>query len=222
MPEGEVEVEQLSVRLRTSALALGVLGLLGAFTRPVQANDWAHWRGPEHTGVSRETGLPDTWSADPKENLVWKAPHGGRSTPIVQNGRVYIINVAGSGVTTQERVMCFDADTGAVVWEHKFNVFLTDIVADRVGWTHVVGDPETGNVYAHGVQGLLFCFNRDGKVLWSHSLTEEYGRVAGYGGRLASPIVDGDLVILSMLNASWGELASWGDASWAEYASWGE
>ena len=79
--------------------------------------------------------------------------------------------------------MCFDAKDGKVLWEHKFNVFLTDIVSDRLGWTNLAGDPETGNIYAHGTQGLFFCFDKDGKVLWQHSLTEEYGRVSGYGGR---------------------------------------
>src|SRR5262249_33660315 len=138
----------------------------------------------------------------------------GRSTPVVQNGRVYIINKAGgegdteeSRLHLQERVMCLDADTGRTLWEHKFNVWHTDIVAVRLGWTNMVGDPQTGNVYAHGTQGLLFCFDKDGKILWQHSLTEEYGRISGYGGRIASPVIDGDLLILSMLNASWGEQA---------------
>ena len=180
----------------------------------VRAGDWYSWRGPHQNGVSNETGLPDKWSPNPQapdNNLVWKAPYGGRTTPIVMNGRVYLINDCGEGVNEQERVMCFNADTGEKTWEYKFNVFHTDIVSDRVGWTNMAGDPETGNVYAHGVQGLLFCFDKDGKVLWSHSLTEEYGRVSGYGGRTTSPIVDGDLVIISMLNSSWGEYARGGN-----------
>ena len=180
----------------------------------VRATDWYRWRGPEQNGVSPEKNLPEKWSPDPKapnNNLIWKAPYGGRSTPIVLNGRVYLINDVGDGLTEQERVMCFDADTGKVEWEYKFNVFLTDIVSDRVGWTNLVADPETGNVYAHGVQGLFFCFSRDGKVLWSHSLTEEYGRISGYGGRVTSPVVDGDLVILGMVNASWGDQARGGN-----------
>jgi outer membrane protein assembly factor BamB len=168
---------------------------------------WSNWRGPEQNGVSREKDLPEKFSTNPKaadNNLVWTAPYGGRSTPIIQNGRVYLINSCGKGVNEQERVMCFDEKDGKLLWEHKFNVFLTDIVSSRLGWTVMVGDPETGNVYAHGTQGLLFCFNKDGKVLWEHSMTEEYGRISGYGGRVTSPVVDGDLVILGMLNANWG------------------
>jgi outer membrane protein assembly factor BamB len=178
-----------------------------------RADDWVRWRGSEQDGVSREKDLPDRWAAKggPGSNLVWKKPYGGRSTPIVLNGRVYIINKAGEGVKEQERVMCFDAKTGKVLWQHRFNVFFTDIVEARVGWTNLAADPETGNIYAHGVQGLFSCFDKDGKVLWSRSLTEEYGRVSGYGGRVNSPTVDGDLVIIGMLNASWGAQARGGD-----------
>ncbi len=174
------------------------------------AADWTHWRGPQQNGVSLDQGLPDKWSLDPKDpasNLLWTQPYGCRSTPVVLNGRVYIINLTGQGVTEQERVMCFDADTGKVLWEKKFGVFHTDIANSRVGWTNLAGDPETGNVYAHGTQGFLTCFDKDGKILWQHSLTEEYGRVSGYGGRQPSPIVDGDLVILGLVNASWGDQA---------------
>jgi outer membrane protein assembly factor BamB len=174
------------------------------------AADWAHWRGPEQNGVSREKDLPEKWSPDPKDpdnNLVWKAPYGCRSTPVVMNGRVFLINRVGEGVHEQERVMCLDANTGQVIWEHRFNVWHTDIVSVRLGWTTPAGDPETGNVYVHGTQGLLLCFNRDGKVLWSHSLTEEYGRISGYGGRVTSPIVDGDLVLMGLVNSSWGDQA---------------
>jgi outer membrane protein assembly factor BamB len=176
----------------------------------VSADDWAQWRGPQQNGVSTDRDLPDRFStdpADPNGNCLWKQPYGSRSTPLVMGGRVYIIGDAGQGTSEQERVACFDAESGKVLWEHRFNVFLTDIVSSRVGWTNLAGDPETGNVYAHGVQGLLFCFDKEGKVLWSHSLTEEYGRISGYGGRVNSPTVDGDLVIVGMMNASWGDQA---------------
>jgi outer membrane protein assembly factor BamB len=182
---------------------------------PVAAADWLHWRGPEQDGVSRETDLPDKFSTDPaapNSNLVWKAPYGCRSTPMVMGGRVFVINSDGEGLTEGERVMALDAKTGKVLWEHKFNVWHTDIVSSRVGWTNLAGDPETDSVYAHGVQGLFMCLDaKTGQVRWQRSLTEEYGRVSGYGGRVVSPTVDGDLVIVGMINASWGDQARGGD-----------
>jgi len=185
-----------------------VFCVLAACAATTLAADWYHWRGPWQTGVSPEQDLPSRWSPDPSaadNNLIWKAPYGCRSTPLVMNGRVFIINNVGHGITEQERVMCFDADTGKVLWEQKFNVFHSDIVSVRLGWTNLAGDPATGNIYAHGTSGLFFCFDRDGKILWSRSLTEEFGRISGYGGRICSPIVDRDLVIIGMVNSSWGD-----------------
>ena len=175
----------------------------------IRAEDWAHWRGPAQDGASGDTGLPATFNINPKaeKNVIWRAPYGCRSTPVILNKRVYIINGVGSGLTEGERVMCFDADSGKVLWEDKFHVFHCDIVSSRVGWTNPVGDPETGNIYVHGTQGYLRAYDKDGKILWNHSLTEEYGRVSGYGGRSASPVVDSGLVIVGMINGSWGDYA---------------
>ena len=178
--------------------------LLSLLLAGTAAADWTHWRGPTQNGVGYATGLPEDWSPKGK-NLLWKQPYGCRSTPIVSRGKVYIIGSVGEKETEGERVACFDARTGKPLWEHRFNVFLADIVTSRVGWANLCADPETGNVYAQGVQGLFFCFSEDGKILWQHSLTEEYGRVSGYGGRVSSPVVIADLVIIHNINASWGD-----------------
>ncbi|MFO0967905.1 MAG: PQQ-binding-like beta-propeller repeat protein [Gemmataceae bacterium] len=187
-----------------------LLACVVAFSPTARASDWWNWRGPWQTGVSPEKDLPSKFSLDPKDpdgNLVWKAPYGCRSTPLIINGKVFIINGCGDGVSQQERVMAFDADTGKVLWEYKFNVWHTDIVVSRLGWANLAGDPKTGYVYAHGTQGLLLCLDSDGKLKWQRNLTEDFGRVSGYGGRLPSPTVADDLVVLSMNNSSWGDQA---------------
>ena len=170
----------------------------------VVANDWADWRGPARDGVSTEKNLPEKWSPD-GENLAWKAPYGARSAPIVMGDRVYLQNIAGQGETEQERLMCFNADTGKLLWEHRFNVYLSDVPPHRVGWASPVGDPATGNVYVFGVGGNLIGLNRDGKVLWERSLAEDFGLLTTHGGRTVSPIIDGDLVIISAVTFQWGQ-----------------
>src|SRR6266849_5770700 len=84
--------------------------------------DWPDWRGPDRSGVSREKNLPDKWSLK-GENLAWKAPYGGRSTPVVLGDHLYLQNTSARGETEQERVICFNADTGKLLWEYKWNVF---------------------------------------------------------------------------------------------------
>ena len=171
------------------------------------ASDWPSWRGPNQDGSSSQTGLVSSWSLD-GDNLLWKADFIGRSTPIVLNNRVYVIGRVGMDITEQEQVACFDAETGKMLWEHRFNVFHSTIPFNRLGWTSLAGDTETGYIYAHTISGVFACFDKDGKIVWSRSLTEEFGRFTGYGGRTVTPVVDRDFVILSFLNTSWGSHAA--------------
>ena len=177
------------------------------------ASDWSHWRGPLQTGVSPDKNLPDKVDG----NVIWKAPYGSRSTPLVLNDRVYLLNYDSEKIkvggkeedvheTIEERVMCLDAKTGKKIWQHTFPVFHTDIVTSRLGWTNLAADPATGFIYAHGTQGTFLCLDgKNGKLIWQRSVGEEFGRISGYGGRVTSPIVDEDLAILGMANSSWGD-----------------
>ena len=170
------------------------------------AADWPDWRGLKRDGTSPEKNLPTKWSPA-GENLAWKVPFGGRSAPIVMGNRVYVLNTVGAGATLRERVMCLDADTGKVIWQHAYNIFLSDVPPHRAAWASPAGDPETGNVYTFGVGGMLNAFDKAGKVIWSRSLAEEVGLVTTHGGRTVSPVIEGDLVIVSGVTTGWGEFA---------------
>ncbi|MBD3676141.1 MAG: PQQ-like beta-propeller repeat protein [Planctomycetaceae bacterium] len=170
--------------------------------------DWPFWRGPEQNGISREKNLTD--SIDPRgDSLAWANPElGSRSTPIVMDGKLYVIKNDFQGTERElEKVVCADAETGEIIWENKFNVFLSDVPNTRVGWSSVVGDPATGNVFALGVCGLMRCIDPDGNTLWEHSLAEEYGLLSTYGGRTNFPIVYEDLVVISAVIIGWGDMA---------------
>ncbi|HVG18945.1 MAG TPA: PQQ-binding-like beta-propeller repeat protein, partial [Blastocatellia bacterium] len=191
----------------SKSIALLLLFLLsGPFQHTPSGSDWPEWRGPARDGVSQEKNLPSRWS--PKgENLAWKAPYGGRSAPVVLGDHVFLQNAAGKGDTLQERVVCLNADTGKPVWEYRFNVFLSDVPPHRVGWASPAADRATGNVYAYGVGGTLVALSGDGKLLWERSLTEDFGMWTTHGGRTVSPVIDGNLVIVSGPTEGWGEQA---------------
>jgi len=187
------------------------IGFVALSMPSANAADWIHWRGPEQNGVSNEKGLPDTFdlSVVGKGNLLWKQPIGGRSAPLVMGGKVYTISGYDAGKLTEgERIVCMDAETGKIDWETKFGVFLTDIVSSRLGWTSLAADPAKGTIYAHTTAGHLLALSaKDGKIIWKRQLTEEFGRVTGYGGRISSPIFDSGLVIVGFVNGSWGDQA---------------
>ena len=188
------------------------LSLIITSLSAVSAADWPGWRGPEHNGICRETGLVEDWDLESEKNVLWVSPIGGRAAPIVMNGRIYLDCRTEHDVSTgskelidaQEQVVCRDVKTGEIVWQDKFNVFQTDIPAPRVGWAPMAGDPETGNVYMHSVSGIFRCYDKDGKVIWERSLFEDYGKISGYGGRTQSPIVDEDRVIVGFFGLNWG------------------
>jgi len=172
----------------------------------IRGSDWPDWRGPARTGVSADTGLPSKWSTA-GENLAWQAPYGGRSGPVVFGDHLYLQNTSGSGAAEQERVMCFNADTGKLLWEHRYNIFASDVPPHRLAWSSPVVDPATANVFAISAGGLLMSLSKDGKLLWERSLTEEFGMWTTHGGRMSTPIIDGDQLIVSGLTFSWGQSA---------------
>jgi outer membrane protein assembly factor BamB len=191
-----------------SALLVAVsLTLSAQGPRRVPIGDWPEMRGPARDGVSRETGLLERWALN-GENFLWRVPYGGRSAPIVMGNRVYVQNPAARGAELQERVMALDADSGRLLWEYRFNLFQSDVPPHRIGWASPAADPETGNVYALSGGAQVVALSRDGTLLWDRSIGEEWAAFTTHGGRTMSPVVDGDLVIVSAAVSNWGTSAN--------------
>lgn len=178
------------------------------------ASDWPEWRGPSRDGRSSETNLPSSWSPT-GQNLAWRIPIGGRSSPVTFGNRLYILSPVGDPATTQERLVAVDAESGKVLWEQRFSVYLSDVPQHRVAWASPAVDPETGTIYVFTVGAQLVALSPDGKVLWDRSLPEEYGAVTTHGGRTTSPIIEGDKVILNALVLAWGDLSRTGNRYFA-------
>lgn len=192
-------MNKVSTLIAASCLALCVSTASTVYAAPVTG--WLSWRGPDQVGMSRETGLPD--KVDPKKPF-WNADFPGQSTPVIANGKLYIMGYLGEGADLQEGVACFDAETGKKLWQQLYNDFLSDTVYLRYATATPAIDSETGNVFAQGTQGILASFTPDGKLLWKHSLMEEFGRLTFPNARTASPVIDGDLVITRGITANWG------------------
>jgi outer membrane protein assembly factor BamB len=178
---------------------------------PPQA-DWTNWRGSDFSGNGYETGLPDRFDSEEgaDSTLRWKRPDlGGRSTPVVMNGRLYTA-VRSERETPREgeKVVCIDVATGKTIWENVFNVYLTDVPDTRIGWSSVVADPESQSIFVLGVCDLFLCIDANtGATRWKIPLHEQLGMLSTYGGRTNFPIVCDDLVIISGVLINWGDWA---------------
>src|SRR5690348_3987608 len=81
-------------------LPLRWLSVLTAFAflrhpAPAAVQGWLSWRGPQQNGMSIERGLPD--KIPNKEAALWVADFPGQSTPVIANGKLYIMGYLGDG-----------------------------------------------------------------------------------------------------------------------------
>ena len=112
-------------RLLLSAVGACGLFLLSRELPAAPARGWLSWRGPQQNGVSLEKGLPDTLAV---KDALWRADFTGASTPVIANGRLYIMGYLGQGPELKWGVACFDAETGQKLWDQSFSDFLSDTI----------------------------------------------------------------------------------------------
>src|SRR5690242_1856638 len=96
--------------------------LCAALALPAGAGDWRTWRGPNHNGITTETGWTEQWPAT-GPTVAWRAQAGvGFSSFVVSAGRVYTVGYADDADT----VLCLDADSGKPLWTHSYPSQLGD------------------------------------------------------------------------------------------------
>jgi len=86
----------IAKRKRACAVAAAALSAFPLVAARAEVSGWLNWRGPEQTGVSRETGLPDKWALG-GTNDRWSLPISGGGTPVIANNRVYALGYQGQG-----------------------------------------------------------------------------------------------------------------------------
>jgi outer membrane protein assembly factor BamB len=159
-------------------------------------SDWPQWRGPARDGISQDRGLLKEWpAAGPK--LVWQVNDigDGYSTPAIVGKRIYVMSNRGM---ENEFVQALSTENGKPIW------------TTRVG---NVGNPNQnppypkarstptvdGNlIYVLGSDGDLACLDaKKGKILWQKNIRKEFGGQPGEWAYAESPLVDGDLVVVT-------------------------
>jgi outer membrane protein assembly factor BamB len=159
-----------------------------------EGHDWPQFRGIDRDGISRETGLSDSWpESGPKE--VWRVPLGeGYSGISVVGNRLYTMYAGDHDGKPTEFAAAFDATTGKELWRTP------------IGEKH---DTEFGNgprstpavdgdtVFALGSKGDMAALStEDGSERWRLRLTEAFGSEVPHWGFSTSALVDGDHVVV--------------------------
>jgi outer membrane protein assembly factor BamB len=193
--------------MHTSLRLLALLVCLAVFTVSASAADWPQWRGPDGNGVSRETGLPLTWSDS--AGVVWKCdlPAWGNSTPAIWGDAVFLT----SHVEDRDLVLLrINKKTGRIEWTRKVGA----AAAPRAASLHKSGDarrhqkfhesqnlatpsPVTDGevVVVHFGNGDLAAYDLASKALWQRNLQKDHGDYSIWWGHANSPVLCGDLVL---------------------------
>ena len=165
--------------------------LLLLLTAAAQAADWPQWRGPQRDGISSETGLLQSWSADGPA-VQWRTRLGnGFSGISIANGRVFTMFARGA----DEFAICLDAETGAERWRHRTGPYYKETQGgDGPRSTPTV---EGEIVYVLGATGKLFALAAaSGAPIWEKDLVAEFDSEVPKWGFSTSPLIEDDLLLV--------------------------
>lgn len=163
--------------------ALIALGLVAALTS--RAANWPAWRGPLGTGLCEERNLPTVWRKT--QHVKWRTPlpEGGNSTPIIWGNRVFVSQAEGARRT----LICFDRNSGEKLWQ-------VGTVTKEKEPTHETNPYCAGSPVTDGERVIvsfasdgLFCYDFEGKELWSRT---DLGRQVHIWGGGPSPMIMGE------------------------------
>lgn len=149
--------------------------------------DWTRFRGPNGSGVSKDTGFPAAFGKD--KNAVWRTPvRPGKSSPVLTRRHIFLTAFEDGKLFTQ----CFDRKTGKLLWERAENRS-RDEVANALNHPAAITPATDGeNVYAFFKDYGLISYDAAGNVRWKVPLGP-FTTAMGLG---ASPILAGDSVVL--------------------------
>jgi outer membrane protein assembly factor BamB len=171
-----------------------VLLLIAFSPAPAASGDWAQWRGPNHDGISAETGLLKAWPTGGLP-LVWKATGlgAGLSTVAVVGSHVFTLGDKGE----RNYVFALNRADGKPLWETELGK------AGAPGWGKFAGPRcmpvvEGDLLFAVGQYGQMACLDTaTGKEKWRKDYQQDFEAPLPEWGFSGMPLVDGDQVILA-------------------------
>lgn len=155
-------------------ILLATLAAITSASIPLEAGNWPNWRGPYFNGSSEEKGLPAVFS--PEDGTIWKTqlPGEGASTPVVWGDAVFLTSIDESkdGIVA----IRVDADSGEIVWSHKFGEGTRHDERSTFSGSSPVTDGKI--VYFFSGAGDLAAYDFSGEQLWHRNIEKDYGEFA--------------------------------------------
>jgi outer membrane protein assembly factor BamB len=180
---------------------LGLFIVYLAMCGVARADNWPQWRGPQGSGVSKESQLPLVWNE--KRGVLWKAtlPGTGASTPAIWEDAVFVTSDDDKGRLLLQRI---DRTSGDTLWTQVVGEGQAVRTApprskQKFHPLHNLASPspvtDGKRVVAHFGNGDLACYDFAGVQIWKRNLQKDYGDYTIWWGHANSPVVIGNAVI---------------------------
>lgn len=205
-------------------VALGLASAPRCLAAAAQDANWPQFRGPGARGISTSRNLPDRWSTT--ENVAWKTniPGQGWSSAIVWGDRVFVTSaVTLASSESPKKGLYLGGERPVSSSQYQWKVFCLDLNSGKVLWDRVAheGPPpapkhlknsfasetpvtDGQRVYACFGNIGIFCFDLEGRPLWSKRLPAR--RMRGNWGTAASPVLYRDRLYVVNDNEEKSEL----------------
>ena len=162
--------------------------------------DWPNFQGPDHNGISPETGLAR--KLPPPGKVLWTVKVGqGYAGPVVQGDDVFLLDREGD---QRDVLRCFDFASGDERWSVLFDA------PGRLPYDGSRSTPSVTDdfVYAVGPMGDVYAVDRKKrKEAWTLSMQDDYGSKPPRFGYGQSPLVYGKLLIVAPMSSDSGLVA---------------
>jgi len=176
----------------SSLIMIGlVLGCAPMHSAPNEM-EWPQWRGPDRTGLSKETGFLREWPAAGPP-LVWSVSTLGQGygAVAIKGERVFVQGAQAN----RSIVFCLNRADGKTVWVKALGSALDqDRGKGPRGTPTVDGD----RLYALSESGDLAALKAaDGATVWSLNILAEFKGANPHWLLSESPLIDGDHLIVT-------------------------
>ena len=162
-----------------------------------RAENWPQWRGPLNNGVSAETGLPSSWSAD--ENLKWRTelPGAAGSTPVVWGDRIFLTSADAGKVS----LICLSV-AGEELWRRPFGAENWEVRGGEGNAASSSPSTDGEHVFAFAGNGDFASYTVDGEEAWATNLEDRYGQFDMFFVMATTPWLDGDRLYLQLIHSN--------------------
>lgn len=192
------------MKIRPLVSSLSVL--LASITGSATALEWGAFRGPNHNGVVEAPSSVRNWKSARLKTL-WKTETpSGFSSFAVAGEKAYTIVTTEIDGNPSEAILCLDGRTGKELWSKALAIAPKYDGGGNAGdkgneggdgprSTPVIDD---GLAYCIDANLGVHCFKADtGDIVWQHNVLEENAGVNIKWQNAASPLIDGNLLLLA-------------------------